>query len=235
VDAAIRRVQGDLEEQPDNTRYLTQLGDLYRMKEDWDSARKAYEKAHELDPQNFQVQERLGDLKLAELDAQIKELKEAGEEEKAKAIQKERTEVALEDFQKRARARPQDFTTRYKLANILFQLGRYKEAATEYQHASRDPKTRRPATYRLGLCLEKQGMTGMAIEQYEKAAQGASVVSQEVKDVLYTLGSAYEREGQIEKALGAYKRVFDTDMNFKDVSTKIEELYQKGAKQAQEA
>jgi tetratricopeptide (TPR) repeat protein len=236
TEAAIARVQRDIEKDPTNTRYLTQLGDLYKMIEDWNDARTAYRKAEELDPSNFLVQERLGDLQLAEMDVQIKQLR-ANEATRPQAaeLHSHRVELALEEYQRRARARPQDFATRYMLAEILFEMRQYKDAATQYQFASRDPKTRRPATYRLGLCLEYQGLMDLAIGQYQKASAGASVISQEVKDILYTLGQAYENQGRLGEALETYKKVFNTDMNFKDVSTKIQSLYAKGAQETEQA
>lgn len=231
IEAAIERVMGDIEKEPENTRHLTQLGDLYKMLQDWEQARAAYQKAREIDPLNFQVQERMGDLKLAEMDLEIKRLS-ANEETKAQAQQllAQRTQFALDDYQKRVKARPQDFPMRFKLANIFYQLKRYKDAATQYQFASRDPRTRRQATFRLGICLERQNLMDLAIEQYQKSVTGASVVSQEAKGMLYTLAAAYEKQGRVPEALEAYKKVFDTDMNFKEVSAKIQELYQRGAK-----
>lgn len=233
VQGAIKRVKGDIQQDPENTRLYTQLGDLYKIIKDWAQARTAYDKARELDPTNFLVQERLGDLRLSEMDQQIQRLG-AGDATKAQAakLRGERTQYALAEYQKRAKARPQDFPTRFKLANILFDLKRYKDAGTQYQFAARDPKTRRSATYRLGLCLQQQGLMDLAIEQFQRAASGASVVSLEVKQTLYTLGQAYEQQDRLGEALETYKKVFDVDMNFMDVSAKIEELYKKGAKSA---
>ncbi|MBL7222566.1 MAG: tetratricopeptide repeat protein [Candidatus Brocadiae bacterium] len=235
VEDNIRRVKADLAQDPQNTRYLTQLGDLHKMIQQWDEARAVYEKAQEIDPNNFQVQERLGDLKLAEMDVEIKRL--AADDKtrpQAQELLLKRTMVGLEDYKKRAKARPQDFAIRYQLASIFFKLQKYKEAATEFQVAARDPKTRRPATYRLGICLERQGMLDLAIQQYQKATHGASVVSKEVKEMLYALGEAYTKQGRLSDALDAFKKVFDTDMNFQDVATKIQDLYGQGAATSEE-
>jgi len=231
IDAAVRRVKGDLAKEPTNTRYLTQLGDLYRMAKDWDQARAAYERAREIDPNNFLFQERLGDLKLAEMDQEIERLRRDGaDKEKILQLRKERLTFAFQEYQKRVKARPQDLPTRYALGNILFSIKRYKDAAVQFQHASRDPKTRRPALYRLGICFQKQGLVDLAIEQFEKAVTGASIVDREVKEILYSLAEAHESQGRLAEALDAYKRVFEVDINFKDVSSKIEEIYKHGAR-----
>lgn len=233
VDGAIRRVTADLQADPQSTRLLIQLGEYHQMNQVWEKARGCYLKAQEIDPSNFLVQQKLGDLRLAEMDEQIKTLASAeATRAQAASLKAERTQFALAEYQRRAKARPQDFPTRYKLASILYQLKKYHEAAIQFQHASKDPRHRQAATFRFGLCLQKQGMIDLAIEQYRRAAHGASIIGLEIKNILYTLGRAYEGQGRLPEALDAYKRVFDADMDFRDVSARIEELYKKGAKSA---
>ncbi|MFP4056334.1 MAG: tetratricopeptide repeat protein [Candidatus Brocadiia bacterium] len=232
IEGAIERTKNDLAEDPKNTRLIIQVGDYYRMLKDWDSARGYYQKAQEIDPTNFLVTERLGDLKLAQMDEQIRTLEEQGDEERLKEVRQQRSDAALKEFQRRVKARPQDLPTRYTFGNILYQRGQYKEAAVQYQHASRDPKTRRGALYRLGLCFRHQGLIDLAVEQFEKAVSGASLVDEQSKQVLYSLGEARESQGRLAEALDAYKKIFELDINFRDVSQKIESLYQQGAKDA---
>jgi len=231
--AAIERVKADLASEPENTRHLVQLGDLYRMLKDWRTAHAQYARAFEIDPQNFMVSERLGDLKLSEMDEQIERLAaDPSQKEPFAQLRKERMRFAFEEYQKRVKARPQDLPTRYALANVLFEAKHYKEASVQFQHASRDPKHRRTSLYRLGVCFQRQGMVDLAIEQFHKAVMGASLVDQEVKEILFALGEAHEAQGRLTEALGAYKRIFEIDINFANVSSKMEELYKRGVKEA---
>jgi len=230
VVAAIERVKKDLAEQPDNVRYLIQLADYYRMLKDWKQARATYERARKLDPMNFMIAERLGDLKLAEMDEQIKALaKDPTKRDQAAELQRQRLAFAMEEYERRVKARPQDLPTRYAFGEILFKLGRYKDAAVQFQHASRDPRSRRGALYRLGLCFEKQGLIDLAVEQFEKAVSGASLIDQEAKEILYSLAQAHERQGRLDQALETYKKIFEIDIGFKDVSQKIEQLLKQGS------
>ena len=229
---AIERVKGDLAKEPESTRHLLQLGDLYKMLKEWDQARATYERAREIDPSNFLMEERLGDLRLAEMDEEIEAIKGAeSQKEHLLQLRKERMTFAFKEYQKRVRARPQDLPTRYALGSILLQIGRAKEASVQFQHASRDPKTRRPALFRLGICFQKQGLVDLAVEQFQKAVTGASLVDHEVKDILYALGEARESQGRLVEALEAYKKIFEVDINYRDVSGKIEELYKQGVRE----
>ncbi|MFW6161254.1 MAG: tetratricopeptide repeat protein [Planctomycetota bacterium] len=227
----IESVKKELAEDPQNNRLIIEVGDLYKMMQRWDDARTWYQKALDNDPNNFLVKASMGDLKLAEMDAQVRELENAGKKEEAAELTRKRMAFALEEYERRVQARPQDLPTRFRYGQILFQLRRYKDAAVQFQHASRDPKTRRPSLYRLGLCFMRQDLIDLAIEQFEKAVTGASVVDREVKSILYALGEAQEQQGRPDEALDAYKKIFEIDINFKDVSQKIQELYSQGVGQ----
>jgi len=233
VEAAIERTKNDLAADPQNTRHMKQLGDLYKMLKDWNQARAWYMKSIETDEHDFLAQERLGDLKLAEMDDEIEQLsRDQASKERVAPLREARFRFAFAEFQKRVNARPQDLPTRYAYGELLLQAKKFKEASIQFQHASRDPKSRRASLYRLGVCFQQQGLVDLAVEQYEKAAAGASVVDQEVKDVLYALAEAHESQGRLTEALTAYKRIFEVDINFRNVSEKIEELYKKGAREA---
>ncbi len=229
--ANIERVKNDLVKEPNNTRHLVQLGDLYKMLKDWARARAQYEKALAIDPHNFMVTEKQGDLRLAEMDEETEQLAaDPAQQDRVAQLRRDRMKFAFEEYQRRARARPQDLPTRFALANILFQAGRFKEASAQFQLASRDPRHRRTSLHRLGVCFQKQNLVDLAVEQFEKAIAGASLVDQEVKDILYALGEAHESKERFPEALNAYKRVFEIDIGYRDVSKKIEELYKRGAK-----
>jgi len=228
---AIERVKNDLANDPNNTRHLVQLGDLYKMLREWSQARAQYDKAQAIDPHNFLVSERLGDLRMAEMDEEIERLAgDPSQKDRMPQLRRERMKYGFEEYQRRAKARPQDLPTRFALASILFEAGRFKEASAQFQLASRDPRHRRTALYRLGICFQKQGLVDLAIEQLEKAIAGASLVDPEVKDILYALGEAHESQGRLPQAIDAYKRVFEVDISYRDISKKIEGLYKRGGK-----
>jgi len=230
VEKAIERTMKDLQDDPENTRYLIQLGDLYRRLNDWEQSEAAYKRAQAIDPTNFLITQRLGDLAMIQMDVAIEEAKkDPAKADEVQELLKQRTAFAIEEYARRVKARPQDLPTRYAYGQVLFSQKKYKEASVQFQHASRDPKTRRNSLYLLGRCFQLQGLVDLAIEQYTKAAEGASLVDVQVKNVLYALGDAHESQGRTQDALDAFKRIFEVDINFKDVSARIEKLYKAGA------
>ena len=233
AEAAIQRTLHDLESDPQNSRFMLQIGDLYKMMREWGQSRAWYQKALDVDPNNFLVQAYMGDLTLAEMDDELRAA-QADESRKGQveALREKRMAFALEEFERRVKARPQDLPTRYRYGEVLYQMKRWKEASAQFQQSSRDPKTRRRSLYRLGLCFMNQGLADLAVEQFNKAVAGASMVDADVKNILYALGRVEEQRGRPEQALDAYKRVFEVDINFRDVSAKMQDLYSRGASEA---
>ena len=45
------------------------------------------------------------------------------------------------------------------------------------------------------------------------------------KDVLYQLGSAYEQQGDMDKAIVEFKALYGADISYRDVSQKIDDFY----------
>ena len=52
-------------------------------------------------------------------------------------------------------------------------------------------------------------------------------MNEQKKDVLYQLGSAYEQQGDMEKAMVEFKALYGADISYRDVAQKIENFYSK--------
>jgi tetratricopeptide (TPR) repeat protein len=50
-------------------------------------------------------------------------------------------------------------------------------------------------------------------------------VDQEKMDAMYCLAEVYEELGMDDEALETYKEIYRSDISFKDVASRIEELY----------
>jgi tetratricopeptide (TPR) repeat protein len=75
----------------------------------------------------------------------------------------------------------------------------------------------------------------MAVAQFEKAIAAITVIDDSAKGLLYNLGGAYVQLGNLDKATGCYKQIYEADIGFKDVSEKIEKIYKEIAKKKKEA
>ncbi len=230
---AIDRLKLEIEERPDSPVLWAELGDLQRRKDDYRAAEEAYEKALELDPKNQLYLQKLMDTKLREFTKRVEQAREASqaapEDETLKRaverIETEKNEFWLNELKRRAEARPTDTGLRYDLGLAYFGNGLINEATAEFQRVVRDPKLRVSATAMLGNCFAKKGLDELAIEQFERALEESSLMEESGKEIAYNLGITYERVGNLEEAEGAYKKIFEIDIGFRDIAEKMEEVY----------
>jgi len=233
----IERVMGDIEKEPDSKKYVIQLGDLYRRGKRYEEAKATYERAKKLDANDSSIDERLGDLTIQVFESQMEVLDDtirsgnadASSKEKLKALQAQRDKFATEEYAARVSVRPTDLPLRYKLGQLLYNAGNIDGALAEFQHAVNLPQFRKSAITYCGICLFKKGMYDIAVQRFEEAVKGSMVIDREDKNILYNLGLAAEKLGDLKKAEEAYKKIFNADINYRDVKEKMETLYKKHA------
>jgi tetratricopeptide (TPR) repeat protein len=231
----LERVKKDLEEEPDNKGYVIQLGDLYRRGKRYDEAEAEYKRAKQLDVNDFLIDERLGDLRIETFNSKIEQIDDAVRKgtadaaapQRLKELTAERDAFSTEEFRNRVEIRPTDLPLRYKLGVMLFNSGDIDGALAEFQQASKFPRHRRSALTYCGLCLYKKDMFDMAVEMFEQSLEGTITIGRDEKSILYNLGLAAEKLGDLAKAEESYKKIFNTDISFRDVKDKIEAIYKK--------
>jgi len=231
----ITRVLKDLEDEPNNKQYVVQLGDLYRRAGRYDEAMEQYRKGKQIDERDYAIDERMGDMKLEILHNGIEEIKDAARKGKAEAGVDERIEklqtyydkLATEEYSKRVKLRPTDLPLRYRLGRLLYDAGKIDDALAEFQQAVKAPQHRRSALTFCGMCLYKKGMYDMAVQMYEDAVKGAVTTGRDEMNILYNLGLAADKLGDLAKAETAFKQIFNSDINFRDVKARIEDIYRK--------
>ena len=230
---AVARVRLDIEESPDKPLLWAELGDLQRRKGDYAAAIEAYNKALELDPMNQLYHQKLMDAQLQEFDARIEEAKTAAAAAPADAalqkacadLENERRDFWLSELRRRVDERPTDTTLRFDLAELYFELGKINEATAEFQRVVRDPKFRIRSTAMLGKCFAAKGLDELAIGQFSRALQESTLMEEFGKDIAYSLGVLYEKVGNFAAAEDTYRKLFETEIGYRDISEKMERVY----------
>jgi tetratricopeptide (TPR) repeat protein len=75
----------------------------------------------------------------------------------------------LSEIRQRVERYPGDLGIRFELAELLFKLGKFSEAAPEFQKAQANPHKRLQAMSYLGQCFAARGMNDMAARQLQNA------------------------------------------------------------------
>ena len=234
LERAIQRVTSDVEQNPNNKRYVVQLGDLYRRAKDYDKARELYNRARQLDEMDFSILERLGELRIDEFTEREKPLADklaaspddATTKAELEAVRTEKFDVSLKDYRRQVQVRPTDAGLRSKLGDLLFAAGIFEEAAPEYQKAATDPRMRRRCRRLLGMCLYNTKKYRLAASQFEQAIEGGTAASREVREIMYFLAITAEKLGDLGRTEQVLRQIFDADMSYKDVQERLDKVMQ---------
>ena len=205
--ALIADVEKRFKEQPKSIPLIRKLAELYFSVEEYPKSIELYERAAKLDPADASLRKDILNVKIAQLD------KQGSVEEKKKLI--------LEDTQKRVKDFPTHLLLRYELGIIYMQREMWNEAISELQISVKDPKYKILSLNSLGLCFYKKGIHDLAIKQFQKAANELYEWDELKKEVIYNLGTVYEAMGEKEKATEEYKKIYEQDINYRDISRKI--------------
>lgn len=222
----ILEVQGRIEREPENVNYKRQLADLLARAQRYEEAiavlQEAYESTGRADPQ---IDRALSALRTRHLDAQIEQLRRAGDAAGAQAKEEEKAAFVLEDAVERVKRYPNDLQYRYDLGWILYERQRLNEAIQEFQLAQRNPQRRIRSLYYLAMCFKQKKQFDIAMEQLQKAVSELSIMDDTKKDILYEMGIVAEQMGRREEAAKYFKEIYAVDIGYRDVAQKIEKVY----------
>ena len=228
----IQDIRSQLKDNPNDVRLLSKLGELYLEQKKPDMALKAYKEVCRLDPTNFDARIKFGDIQLRRADSFIRGLEEKlkanpNDQELKKRLDDARSKrlaFALQEFAKRVEMHPTDMGLRIDYGRVLMEARQVENAISEFQHAVSDQRQRTKARQLLGECFMLKKQYDLAIRQFESALEKNPVVTDQVKELWYSLGRAYEGKGDMQKALEIFQKIYEVDIQFKDVAKKVETL-----------
>jgi tetratricopeptide (TPR) repeat protein len=144
-------------------------------------------------------------------------------------IVQQKDELLLQRLRDRVQRYPNDAAYHFELGEMLFNRQDIDAALQEFQFAQRSPQFRRKALGYMGRSMLAKNLVDLAIEQFTAALDGMEKNDHERKEFLYSLALAYEQKKQETEALTCYKDIYSLDVNFRDVSAKLQAYYKKTA------
>jgi tetratricopeptide (TPR) repeat protein len=167
------------------------------------------------------------DLNLRLLGARLKAAQEAGDTAGAEALAREEADYRLAAATAMVERYPNDYGYRHELGMILLGRNRLDEAIQQLQVAQRNPKLRQSALLGLGKAFLAGRKFDLAVEQLQQAKSELPVMNDLRKEVIYTLGGAFESAGKAKEAIDEYKLIYTADASYRDVAEKINAFYDK--------
>jgi tetratricopeptide (TPR) repeat protein len=138
-----------------------------------------------------------------------------------------RSELGLDDSEK---SEESDYSTHYQMAIAYKEMGLMEEAIKEFQDAINlveindgTPRFVQCANL-LGHCFMVKGMPNLALTWYKRALETINLNEDEIRALNYELANAYEASGEKEKAFQYFEQVYALDVDYRDISQRIQTL-----------
>jgi tetratricopeptide (TPR) repeat protein len=235
--ALIEEARKAVETEPGNINNYRDIANNYRKLGEFDNALEWIGKARQLEAGRADVnlERMVGTLKREKMQKAInaveKKLEASPDDAAAKAeletLKAEERTFRREQAEDLVQRYPNEFSYRFELGELYFEDGETDKAIKELQLALRAPKVRVNALILLGKAYFEKGFYDLAAEQLQTAKSEIPGMNEQKKDVLYQLGSAYEQQGDSEKAIAEFKALYGADISYRDVARKIDDFYSK--------
>ncbi|MBI1870335.1 MAG: tetratricopeptide repeat protein [Chlamydiae bacterium] len=230
----IEDLKQKLQTQPDHTTWLRNLAQLYEQNKQNDEAILVLEKLRELLPSDGSIPQQINKIKGLHLEEKIAQLKTRTLKNtphphsfELEQLESQKKEINLEEGKRQVERYPHNLTYRYELGCLYYESGQFQNAIQEFQQSVKDAQKRVESFYHLGRCFHEMGFYDIAEKQFLKVVDELTEMDTFKKDVIYHLGLVYEATHQIEKAMVEYKKIFEVDIGYKDVSQKINKAYKR--------
>ena len=224
----IAEYEARLKTEPNNTKLLRSLAELYTQKKQFDRATGYYERLRALDTgADSGLDRAISDMTVRKLDQQLGQLDVTAPDytDKSAVLNGEKLAFQLSECQKRVEKYPTDLAFRFELGTLYFQSGKISEAISEFQKAQSYPNKRIAAMNGLAQCFAKRKMNDLAAKTLQSAIKEKLVFDEEKKDLIYQLGCVFETMAKKEEAIEQFKLIYESDIGYKDVSAKVDAYY----------
>ena len=237
IEQLLEGLRARIEREPESVDVARKIAELCEQKEDLESAVNWYNYAASLAGNSDQALVRkAADLHLRQFDVAIAaredfiaaspDSEEAAQyQTELEALKSQRSELLLDEANRRVERNPTDLQFRYELGEILVSLHRYQEAIPELQKARMNPNARIRSMCLLGQCFTARAMFDLAAKTLSDAAAELPMMDAVKKDVVYNLGLVYDKMGDKEKSVGCMKQIYEIDYGYRDVAARVEGSY----------
>jgi tetratricopeptide (TPR) repeat protein len=224
----ITEMESRLANEPKNLKLVRSLAELYTQIKDFDRALEYYGRITESEMGNDPSLERaVTETCLRKLDHEISQLdpQTPEYEERHNQLKAARQEFQLKECMRSVERFPTDLQLRFELGQLFFNAGKTSEAIQEFQKAISNPHKRIQSMSYLGQCFARRRMFDLAARQFETALKEKPVFDDEKKELHYSLGCALDSLGRKEEAIEQFKRIYETDIGYKDVAARVDSYY----------
>ena len=229
ADQLIQDQLAQLEANPNNIKVLQKVAELYTQKNDLEQASAYYQRLFDSTEgtPDATIQKAVDDLKIRAIDQQIKALDpdDPAHESSLEALELQKHNIAFENCRIRSDRYPNDLGIKFELGVLHYERAEYKEAIQLFQKSQANPHIRINALHYLGRCFLQRGILDLAIRPIQNAINEKEIFDEQRKGLTYDLGLIYEKMNKPEEAIEQFKQIYEVDIDYKDVSDKVDAYY----------
>ena len=216
-----------LNQNPGDKRARRNLVELLIRKKDYRQALGMLEEILQAEPTSFEVRCRIGDVKMLLMKERIDAMEKGGasaSQVELAGLKKELLQRQVEEFSWRVKEHPTDLNLWYKLGRCAFASGEVDSAIEAFQNSVKVPRRKTESLQMLGRCFREKSLFDLALKQFESALQTLGDSGERTKEVIYDLGDVTEKMGDRAAALKWFSKIYEIDIKYRDVASKIESL-----------
>jgi len=229
VDRLISEYQARAKSEPNNSKVLRNLADLYLQRKEFDRALEYYDKIKATDAGSSDptLDRSIAEAKVRRFEHEVGQMDAAAPDyaEKVARLNEEKVAFQLSECQKRVEKFPTDLAIRFELGVLYFQAGKYSEATQEFQKSQSNPNKKIASMNYLAQCFAKKRMFDLAARTFQNAIKEKVLFDEEKKDLIYNLGAVLESMGKKDEAIEQLKQIYEIDMGYRDVGAKVDAYY----------
>ena len=228
LEEKIYHMEEKLQDEPDNHKLAVDIARLYVERQDFERAFEYFDWVMENNPVGDSAMDKaVAEAHEArfEFDLHTLDAEDPNEAAEHARLIEERDAFMLENCRERADRYPTMLEFRFELGEWLFRAGDVNEAIHAFQRAQNSPGHRLRSLSYLGQCFLQRGMHDMAVSMFEKGLQEKAAMDDQKKEMVYHLGCVYEEIGKMAEAMEQFKSIYEVDIGYRDVATKVESGY----------
>jgi len=234
LDAESQELRDRLQANARDGRARRRLAEVAAKREEWVEAERILAEGLALDDNASELKDRIGDLKIAAVERELRKLEARLASEPGAnrdnlqgdldLLRQDKRGIETAEYRRRVEERPTDLGLWFQLGRVLHESGDVDAAIAAFQKSVKDPKMRVDSLVRLGACFQRKGLLDLAEKQLNLALEEASPAGERGKSILYNLGLVAEQAGRKSDAFQYYSRIYELDIHYRDVGTKVESL-----------
>ena len=225
----IGEYEARLAAEPDNTKMLRSLAELYTEKKQFDKALEMYARIKNTTngSADSTLDHAITDTTVKKMEHEQAQLNPFAPDhaDQVTRLQTAKVSFKLAECQKSVDKYPTDLGLRFELGQLYFEAGQVTEAIGEFQKAQQNPHKRIAAMSFLAQCFAKRGMNESAVRTLQNAIKEKPAFDDEKKDLIYHLGCVFENMSKKNEAIEQFLQIYETDINYRDVAAKVDKHY----------